>query len=191
MATQGNEKFKLSYEGPNEDVKYPLQVLYCGECGLPVEYCENGPEEDYEKCKKWLQDNVPDEFERLTVTDANDGEEKEEGEKKKRQTRGGRGVAKSSKKKQAAPQKITVFRASRGKKKFVTVIRGLGSHDIDLRDASKLFGQKFSCGSSIPPAGDDEIVIQGNVKDDLIALITEKWPKIDYDMINDLGDKAR
>lgn len=188
MASQGDDKFALIYDGPKDGIKYPMEVLYCGICGLPVEYCENGP--DDEKCKKWLQDNIPEEFERLSLA-VYDGEEKEEGEKKKRQTRGGRGVVKSSKKKQAQPQKITVFRASRGKKKFMTVVRGLGSHEIDLRDASKLFGQKFSCGSSIPTAGDDEIVIQGDVKDDLMELITSRWPKVEDDMIIDLGDKSR
>ncbi|GKB74655.1 translation machinery-associated protein 22-like protein [Tanacetum coccineum] len=30
----------------------PVQVLYCGVCGLPAEYCEFGP--DFEKCKPWL-----------------------------------------------------------------------------------------------------------------------------------------
>jgi hypothetical protein len=50
--------------------------------------------------------------------------------------------------------------------------------DIDVRQASKVFGQKFSCGSSVPTAGDDEIVIQGDVVDDLINFITEKWPEV-------------
>lgn len=48
--------------------------------------------------------------------------------------------------------------------------------DIDLKDASKLFGQKMACGASV--TGDDEIVIQGDVKDDLFDLITEKWPQV-------------
>jgi len=34
------------------------QVLYCGECGVPPEYCEYGP--DYEThCKSWLLKNHP------------------------------------------------------------------------------------------------------------------------------------
>lgn len=35
-----------------------VKVLYCGECGLPAEYCEFGPE--FEKCKPWLIQNAPD-----------------------------------------------------------------------------------------------------------------------------------
>jgi density-regulated protein len=57
--------------------------------------------------------------------------------------------------------------------------------------------------------GDDEIVIQGDVKDDLFDIIPEKWPEvcvlllkpyayfkrfnfqIDEDFIDDLGDQKR
>lgn len=42
--------------------------------------------------------------------------------------------------------------------------------------ASKFFGTKFACGSSV--TGDDEIVIQGDVKDDLFEIIPEKWPEV-------------
>jgi len=34
------------------------QVLYCGVCGLPPEYCEFGPE--FEKCKPWIQTHCPE-----------------------------------------------------------------------------------------------------------------------------------
>ena len=45
--------------------------------------------------------------------------------------------------------------------------------EIDLKTASKFFAGKFSCGASI--AGEDEIVIQGDVKDDLFDILPEKW----------------
>lgn len=81
--------------------------------------------------------------------------------------------------------------------------------DIDLKAASKFFAQKFACGSSL--TGADEIVVQGDVKDDLIDLLAEKWPQvytvsssmdtricnmqyrlqIDEDTIEDLGDQKR
>ena len=47
---------------------------------------------------------------------------------------------------------------------------------IDLKVASKFFGTKFACGASI--TGDDEIVIQGDCKDDLFDIIPEKWPEV-------------
>ncbi|KAJ8934065.1 hypothetical protein NQ318_012496 [Aromia moschata] len=61
--------------------------------------------------------------------------------------------------------------------------------NIDLKVAAKFFGTKFACGSSV--TGDDEIVIQGDVKDDLFDVIPEKWPEIDEDLIEDLGDQKR
>jgi len=48
--------------------------------------------------------------------------------------------------------------------------------DIDLKVASKFFGGRFACGSSV--TGDDEIVIQGDVKDELFDVLTEKWPQV-------------
>lgn len=48
--------------------------------------------------------------------------------------------------------------------------------DIDLKVAAKFFGSKFACGSSV--TGEDEIVIQGDVKDDLFDVIPEKWPQV-------------
>ena len=45
--------------------------------------------------------------------------------------------------------------------------------DIDLKDASKFFANKFACGSTIQ--GEDEIVIQGDVKFDLFDILPEKW----------------
>lgn len=50
--------------------------------------------------------------------------------------------------------------------------------DIDLKVAAKFFGQRFACGSSV--TGDDEIVIQGDVKDDLFDVIPDKWPEVSF-----------
>lgn len=69
------------------------------------------------------------------------------------------------------------------------LLRFLLLTDIDLKVAAKFFGTKFACGSSV--TGDDEIVIQGDVKDDLFDIIPEKWPEIDEDLIDDLGDQKR
>lgn len=48
--------------------------------------------------------------------------------------------------------------------------------DIDRKEASKFFGARFACGSSV--TSDDEIVIQGDVKDEVIDVLTEKWPQV-------------
>nr|CAI5853892.1 unnamed protein product [Callosobruchus analis] len=167
--------------GPKEGVTYPIQVTYCGNCSMPIEYCEYYPE--YDKCKQWLEKNLPSEFEKVKIGDDNPVEEE-----KKRQKRGGKGMIKT-KKKEDVPKQVCVSRAPRGKKKSVTVVTGLSTFDIDLKVAAKFFGTKFACGSSV--TGEDEIVIQGDVKDDLFDVIPEKWPEIDEDLIEDLGDQKR
>jgi len=168
--------------GARSGVSYPVKVLYCGNCSMPIEYCEYYPE--YEKCKQWLERNLPTEFEKVKLSEEGGGGEEE----KKRQKRGGKGMLKA-KKKEDVPRLVTVARAPRGKKKCVTVVTGLSTFDIDLKVAAKFFGTKFACGSSV--TGDDEIVIQGDVKDDLFDIIPEKWPEIDEDNIEDLGDQKR
>merc|ERR1711874_347499 len=170
--------------GPQPGMKYPIKMEYCGNCSMPVgEYCEYYP--DYEGCKKWLADNLPDQFEKLsTAEEGADGEEKSG-----RQKRGGKGMMKAKKKEEKVEKKILLSIAPRGKKKAVTVVQGLKTFGIDLKVASKFFGQKFACGASI--TGDDEIVIQGDFKDDLFDLIPEKWAEVDEDLIEDLGSKKR
>ncbi|XP_076653771.1 density-regulated protein [Halictus rubicundus] len=172
--------------GPDPNVTYPIQVQYCGNCSFPIEYCEYYPE--YEKCKQWLERNLPTEFEKVKLVEDNTTEAGGGEDEKKRQKRGGKGMLKT-KKKEDVPKLVTVSRAPRGKKKSVTVVTGLSTFDIDLKVAAKFFGSKFACGSSV--TGDDEIVIQGDVKDDLFEVIPEKWPQIDEDSIDDLGDQKR
>jgi density-regulated protein DRP1 len=137
-----------------------------------------------------MEDNLTDEMRALYLGESEDGEGdgKEGGEEKKRQKRGGKGVIKAKKKTEKV-HKVSLSRAPRGKKKYVTVVTGLATYDVDLKKASKMFGSRFACGSSV--TGDDEIVIQGDVKDDLFDFIPEKWPEIDEDTIEDLGDLKR
>jgi density-regulated protein DRP1 len=153
---------------------------------MPFEFCENYP--DYEGCKAWLAKNLPDQFEKLTVGGGEEGAEGESDEKK-RQKRGGKGMVKAKKKEADIERRIILSMAPRGKKKAVTVVQGMKTFGIDLKVASKFFSQKFACSSSV--TGDDEIVIQGDVKDELFDILPEKWPEIDEDLIDDIGEKKR
>ncbi|XP_028273538.1 density-regulated protein isoform X2 [Parambassis ranga] len=171
------------------DSKYPLKVLYCGVCSLPTEYCEYMPEPA--KCRQWLEKNFPVEFARLTVANApkqdfraGDAPPAGEEEEKKKQKRGGRGQIKQKKK--TVPQKVTIAKIPRAKKKYVTRVCGLATFDIDLKEAQRFFAQKFSCGASV--TAEDEIIIQGDFTDDIIDVIQEKWPEVDDDSIDDLGE---
>merc|ERR1711976_218979 len=118
--------------------------------------------------------------EKLTTEEAADGAD---GDEKKRQKRGGKGMKKAKKKEADVEKKIVLSIAPRGKKKAVTVVQGLKTFGIDLKVASKFFGQKFACGASI--TGDDEIVIQGDFKDELFDVLPAKFEEVDEDLIED------
>lgn len=90
--------------GPQPDMNYPLQVLYCGNCSLPIEYCEYHP--DYDKCKQWLEQNLPDEFDKVVKLCG--GGDDDGAEEKKRQKRGGKGMVKA-KKKEDAPKQVRIY----------------------------------------------------------------------------------
>ena len=83
---------------------------------------------------------------------------------------------KAKKKEAQVEKRILLSIAPRGKKKAVTVVQGLKTFGIDLKVASKFFGQKFACGASI--TGDDEIVIQGDFKEFLQQLPAKKLPNL-------------
>lgn len=89
-----------------------------------LQYCEYYP--DYEKCKAWLEKNLPDEFSKVKIDDATTEDAAGE-DKKKSQRRGGKGMMKAKKAKEDGPKKVCVSRAPRGKKKSVTVVTGLSS----------------------------------------------------------------
>ncbi|KAF7493991.1 Density-regulated -like protein [Sarcoptes scabiei] len=167
--------------GPIEGVQYPLKIDYCGVCTLPLEYCEFT--RTYNECKEWLEKNLPELFEQLETND-----DEKDPTKKSRQKRGGKALLKP-KKKDLGEQIVKISRANRGKKKYVTFVQGLGTFEIDLKEATKFFSSRFACGSSI--SGSDEIIIQGDVKDDLFDVISDKWNQIEENFIEDLGDVKR
>ena len=106
------------------------------------------------------------------------------GNGKKKQTRGGKAM-KNLTKKQDVQKQVAVGRSMRARKKYVTLIRGLKTCDMNLKKCSKAFGQKFACGSSV--TGDDEITVQGDVIDDIMDFIAEELG-IDADLVVDVGD---
>lgn len=54
----------------------------------------------------------------------------------------------------------------------MTGVHGLESFGIDLKKAAKLFANKFATGASLHknPQGEDEIIIQGDVSDEVSTL---------------------
>lgn len=118
-------------------VTYPLKVNYCGECTMPIEYCEYSGKP--EKCRQWLEKNLPDFANELRLCEESGGNISEQQEdEKKHQKRGGKGSStnKSASEKattgkaEKPKSKIIVHTAPRGKNKSVTVIKGLNSHGM-------------------------------------------------------------
>lgn len=68
---------------------------------------------------------------------------------------------------------MTIKRIERNKRKHVTAIHGLEAFGVDLKKAAKLFAGKFATGSSVTknPQGQDEIVVQGDVSDEVLDMI--------------------
>lgn len=70
---------------------------------------------------------------------------------------------------------MTIKRVERTKRKHVTVIHGLDQFSIDLKKAAKQFASKFATGASVTKnaAGEDEIVVQGDVADEVMEMIED------------------
>ncbi|KIK98997.1 hypothetical protein PAXRUDRAFT_823221 [Paxillus rubicundulus Ve08.2h10] len=68
---------------------------------------------------------------------------------------------------------ISIRRIERNRRKFVTAVHGLEEFEIDLKKAAKFLAQKFATGASVTknPQGQDEIVVQGDVSNEILELI--------------------
>nr|GLL20672.1 translation machinery-associated protein 22 isoform X1 [Ipomoea trifida] len=151
----------------------PFQVLYCGVCGLPAEYCEFGP--DFEKCKPWLIQNAPDLYPDLLK--GADGKEADKVSDQLQSTSisDGKLVSFALEKKEIVIEKMT-----RNKRKCITTIKGLDLFGIKLSDASKKLGKKFATGASVVkgPTEKEQIDVQGDIAYDIVDFLTETWPDV-------------
>jgi len=158
----------------------PVQVLYCGVCTFPVEYCEFGSH--LTKCKEWLHENNSDLYDKYYSEGALqaklgtlslEAQEKLEKDTAKKEAKA-EAKAEAAQKKKMASQ-VTIKRIERNKRKFVTAVHGLEAFDVDLKKAAKFFAQKFATGASVTknPQGNDEIVVQGDVSGDIVEMIEE------------------
>ncbi|KAJ3034162.1 Translation machinery-associated protein 22 [Rhizophlyctis rosea] len=182
-------------EAPQEVQDWPEtrvldDVLYCGVCSMPPEYCEYSG--STEKCKKWLNDEHPDVFAKLypDVDLSKELEEKAtvkdgEGEGEKKAPKVKESAAEKERKKKLASH-VIINRIERTKRKRVITVTGLENFDVDLKKAAKLFATKFACGASVTknPQGQDEIVVQGDVQDDIYDLVRETWPQVPEEQID-------
>lgn len=92
-----------------------------------------------------------------------------------------------------ASSRVLLKRVERTKRKHVIVVSGLEAFDLDLKKVAKDFGKKFACGSSVTrsASGQDEIVVQGDLSDDIFDYLEEKYPNVPSDNIDKVEDKKK
>ncbi|ROW11196.1 hypothetical protein VMCG_01130 [Cytospora schulzeri] len=173
-------------------------VLYCGVCTLPPEYCEYGG--TVKKCQEWLEKKHPDLYERIWSPDALaastanlsvEAQKRAEKDALKKTAKAEAAAAKEADKR--ATSTVIIKRIERNKRKFVTAVSGLEAFDLELKKVSKEFGKKFATGSSVTktPSGGEEIVVQGDVSDEIEEFLLEKYKQIPEDNIEFVDDKKK
>ncbi|KAI9743493.1 MAG: Translation machinery-associated protein 22 [Claussenomyces sp. TS43310] len=92
-----------------------------------------------------------------------------------------------------ASSKVYIKRVERNKRKYVTAVSGLEAFGLDNKKVAKDFGKKFATGSSVTklPTGGDEIVVQGDVSDEIEEFLLDKYKEIPEDNIELIEDKKK
>lgn len=157
-----------------------MEVLYCGVCTFPPEYCEFGG--TAKRCKEWLQSKHSDLYDKLYGVESLENqtsslslEKQEEIDRKiqrqqaKEESRAERELAKKM------ASKVTIKRIERNKRKHVIAVVGLEVFGVDLKKLAKKFASNFATGASVikGPDGKDEIVIQGDVGDSVEEYVNQ------------------
>ncbi|KZZ97119.1 Density-regulated protein DRP1 [Ascosphaera apis ARSEF 7405] len=176
-------------------------VLYCGVCSLPPEYCEFGGTK--KKCEEWLKENHPNVHEKLYSEEALSANlstlsvsARERAEKDAAKKEAKAALESSRQEEKKAASKVYIKRVERNKRKHVTVVSGLENHGLDIKKVAKEFGKKFATGSSVTKAtagggSKEEITIQGDVSDDIYDWLVDNYKQIPEDNIEMVEDKKK
>ncbi|KAI2616417.1 translation machinery-associated protein 22 [Hypomontagnella submonticulosa] len=179
-------------------------VIYCGVCTLPPEYCEYGG--TVKKCQDWLEKAHPALYSQIWSPVPTLVSEALEAATASLSIEAQKRAAKDAQKKAAQAEKaeqkqadkiansvITIKRVERNKRKYVTAVSGLEAFGLDLKKVAKEFGKKFATGSSVTkvPSGGEEIVVQGDVSDEIEEFLLEKYKDIPEDNIELVDDKKK
>lgn len=64
---------------------------------------------------------------------------------------------------------------------------------VPFKTATKVFSTRLACGSSVTKnnQGLDEIVVQGDVSDDIYDIILETWPEVPEESLEFVEDKKK
>lgn len=75
----------------------------------------------------------------------------------------------------------------------MTAVSGLEAFGLDLKKVAKDFGKKFATGASVTKiaSGGEEIVVQGDVSEEIEDFLCEKYKEIPGDNIELVEDKKK
>jgi len=78
-------------------------------------------------------------------------------------------------------------------RKFVTTVTGLEAFSLENKKVAKDLGKKFATGASVTkvPSGGEEIVVQGDVSEEIEEFLLEKYPVIPEDNIELVESKVK
>ncbi|VVT57150.1 uncharacterized protein SAPINGB_P005559 [Magnusiomyces paraingens] len=184
----------------------PKEVIYCGVCSFPPEYCEFGG--TVKRCKDWLEKAHPSLYSQLYPSNSDSVNtlpmsslslEKQEELDRKIQKQQAKEEAKAERELQKKlASKVLINRNARSKRKVVITIQGLEVFDIDIKKLSKTFASRFATGASVTKSADgkDEIVIQGDLGDEVEQYITDLLEEkglteVKVEQIEDKGKKKK
>ncbi len=92
-----------------------------------------------------------------------------------------------------ASSKILIKRIERNKRKYVTAVQGLEAFGLDIKKVAKDFGKKFATGSSVTkiPGGGEEITVQGDLSEDILEFLIDKYEEVPEDNVELVEDKKK
>ena len=92
-----------------------------------------------------------------------------------------------------ASSKVIIKRVERNKRKFVTAVSGLEAFGLENKKVAKDLGKKFATGASVTkvPSGGEEIVVQGDVSEEIEEFLLEKYSVIPEDNFELVEDKKK
>ena len=92
-----------------------------------------------------------------------------------------------------ATSKVIIKRVERTKRKYVTAVSGLEAFGLDSKKMAKDFGKKFATGSGVTKlaSGGEEIIVQGDVSDEIEEFLLDNYKVIPEDNIQLVEDKKK
>ncbi|KAA0166493.1 hypothetical protein FNF28_03134 [Cafeteria roenbergensis] len=165
-----------------------LEVVYCGVCGMPTEYCEYGSTID--RCEAWRKANCPTEggAAAAAASGAGDADDEEGGaeadeeadakaEAEASEAAAAGATGKGAKKKVGEAKVVIQSKQVKGRKKWLTMVVGVELFDVKLKDLKKSLSSKFAASASITEnaKGTKMVQVGGEVAEEAALFIVQEY----------------